>query len=243
MRSTTESARDVDAYLLRRTEFGDADLVLLVFTLQLGNVSVMARSARKSTRRFSGALEPFHRIALRMSAPKTGEIYQLREARIDEVRLGLVRDLHAMELAGRVLGWVRRALPSATPEPVIFRALDELLARLDDTSASTMLRGDALLAEFGLALLRHLGWGLQMHRCVRCERTCPPDVPATIDPLRGGLVCRNCGGARFRISADLRARMADGSYDSLSRLAADDATFALELVEKTLHAHPGLDTV
>jgi DNA repair protein RecO (recombination protein O) len=237
-----DGARDVDAYLLRRTEFGDADLVLLLFTLQLGNVSVMARSARKSTRRFSGALEPFHRIALRLSAPKSGDLYQLREARIDEVRLGLVRNLAAMDVAGRVLGWVRRVLPTATPEPEIFRAIDELMARLDDANVTQPVNGNALLTEFGLALLRHLGWELQMRRCIRCGRACPPNVPATIDPQRGGLVCRTCGGARFRISADLRTRMDEGSYDSLARLASVDAALALDLVEKTLHSHLGLDT-
>ncbi|MGC4069909.1 MAG: DNA repair protein RecO [Polyangiaceae bacterium] len=241
MNSRTESARDVDAYLLRRTEFGEADLVLFVFTLQLGNVSVMARSARKSTRRFSGALEPFHRILLRISPPRSGELHQLREARIEEVRHALVADLRAMDVAGRVLGWVRRTLPPATPEPEVFGALDQLFTRLNARLSSAELNGDALLAEFGLTLLRHLGWALQLDHCVRCGRVCPPNAPAMLDPHRGGLVCRNCGGARLRIDANLRLCMADGSYEALSKLNPIDTTFALDLVDKALRAHPGLE--
>jgi hypothetical protein len=35
--------------------------------------------------------------------------------------------------------------------------------------------------------------------------------------------------------------MENGSYDALSELNPVDANFALDLVEKALHAHPGLE--
>ena len=54
------------ALLLRRTPYRDADLVLSLFTEQLGQVSALARAARKSQRRFGGSLEPFHTLHLEL---------------------------------------------------------------------------------------------------------------------------------------------------------------------------------
>jgi DNA repair protein RecO (recombination protein O) len=55
-----------------------------------------------------------------------------------------------------------------------------------------------------------------------------------IDPARGGLVCRACGGARLRISGAARGRIASGS------IAPGDVDLALDLVERALSAHAGV---
>ena len=47
------------AIMLRRIEFGDNDLICTFFSLQQGKVSLIAKSAKKSTKRFSGILELF----------------------------------------------------------------------------------------------------------------------------------------------------------------------------------------
>jgi hypothetical protein len=55
-------------------------------------------------------------------------------------------------------------------------------------------------------LLSDVGYALDLERCVRCGRECPPGKPARVDPARGGLVCASCGGARLVWSAELRAK-------------------------------------
>jgi DNA repair protein RecO (recombination protein O) len=228
-RSSRPSLR-TRALLLRRTELGESDLVLALFTESLGRISALARGARKSQKRFGGALEPFHTIALDAEEPGSGELFLLRDASIDTMRLALTANLARMDAAGRALSWVRTAAPPRTAEPAVWRAI---IALLDDFESATTADPRLALAERGLQLLSAFGWGLDLERCVRCGRPCEPGRAAMIDAERGGLICRSCGGARIRLSGALRERLASGA------LVDGDADVAVDLVERALRAHVG----
>jgi DNA repair protein RecO (recombination protein O) len=216
------------ALLLRRTEHGDTDLVLALFTEREGRVSALARSARRSQKRFGGALEPFHTLAVEMDEPGSGELHHLRSATLETPRLRLTADLARMDAAGRALSWVRAAAPPRIAEPAIWKALTRLLDRLD---AEDVPFPRLLLAEGGLSLLSALGWGLDLERCVSCGKPCEAARTALVDAARGGLVCRACGGARLRLSGATRARLA------AVQLEPADVDVTLDLVERTLKAH------
>jgi DNA repair protein RecO (recombination protein O) len=47
------------AILLRRMDYGDFDVIITFFTLRKGKLTVIAKSAKKSTKRFAGILELF----------------------------------------------------------------------------------------------------------------------------------------------------------------------------------------
>ncbi|MDM8553033.1 DNA repair protein RecO, partial [Desulfobacterales bacterium HSG2] len=47
------------AIMLRRIDFGDYDLIITFLTLDMGKVSVIAKSAKRSKKRFAGILELF----------------------------------------------------------------------------------------------------------------------------------------------------------------------------------------
>ncbi|HVU01292.1 MAG TPA: DNA repair protein RecO [Polyangiaceae bacterium] len=220
------------ALLLRRVEHGESDLVLALFTEKAGRVSALARAARKSRKRFGGSLEAFHTLAVELDEPTSGELHQLREATLAVVRHRLTADLARMDAAGRALAWLRSAAPPRHPEPELWNVVTRLLDRLDSESAPPP---KLVLAEEGLRFLAALGWGLTLGSCVRCGKPCEPGKAAMIDPVRGGLVCRACGGARFRVSGAARARLAK------AELAPPDVDLALDLVERALAAHAGVE--
>jgi len=223
--------------VLRRVEYGEADLILTLLTRSLGRVSALARGARKSRRRFGGALEPFFTLAATLAERRGAELLALREATVLRARTGLLADLPALTSAGRVLGWVRRAAPAHTPEPEAWAIVEALL---DELAAPHPADADVAAARAGLLLVAAFGWALELERCVHCGKPCPEGRPANLDPARGGLVCRECGGARLRVDAERRARLLAASQGQAGELSADDARFALELVERVLDAHaPG----
>jgi DNA repair protein RecO (recombination protein O) len=224
--------------LLKRVEYGDADLVLTLFTEKLGRVSALARAARRSQRRFGGALEPLHTLEVRLEDRPRNELAVLREARIVTARLRLTQSLERMKVAGRALGWVRAAAPAHTPEPELWVMLETFF---DELGAVDGVEANRALAATGLAMLGALGWGLDLERCVRCGKPCPAGSPALVDPARGGLVCRRCGGARKRIEPKTRERLGRAALAGDPRaLEPDDAALALELVEAVLKAHAGV---
>lgn len=233
---------EVSALLLRKTDYGDSDLVLNVLTDELGRIAVMARAARASRRRFAGGIEPFHGLRLHLDAPLHGELYRLRETRLEVPRLGLTSSLVALNAAGRALTWVRQTTVAHEPELAIFQACNRLLDALDLAPPATTRAGEALVSEFGLVLLTALGWALELKRCVRCSRPCPDASPATLDPRHGGLVCRRCGGATYKLTPKLRQCMLAAQLGEHTEVSADDAGTVLDIVEATLLAHPGIDT-
>jgi DNA repair protein RecO (recombination protein O) len=233
-----ESAHTTRALLLKRVEYGDADLVLTLFTEKLGRVSALARAARRSQRRFGGALEPLHTLEIRIEDRPRNELSVLREARIVTARPALTRSLERMKTAGRALGWIRAAAPAHTPEPALWILLEKLF---DELGADDGVEANRALAATGLAMLGALGWGLDLERCVRCGKPCPEGSPALVDPTRGGLVCRSCGGARKRLEPKTRERLGRAALTADPRaLEPDDAGLALELVEAALETHAGV---
>jgi len=234
------SARIVsDALLLRRVEYGEADLVLTLLTQKLGKVSALARGARKSNKRFSGALEPMHTLTVELDERPGAELFTLVSAKLAVPRTKILESLPALEAAGKALSWARRAAPPRTPEPEPYAVLSTLLDRLAD--ANDAAASQCALAEAGLSLLTALGWGIDFERCVRCGRQAQKAQSASVDAARGGLICRNCGGARLRVSALAREHMASASSGRTFVLTESEAPDARAIVEAALGAHAGIE--
>jgi DNA repair protein RecO (recombination protein O) len=237
-RALAQITHESDALVLRRVEYGEADLIVTIFTRSQGRVSALARGARKSRRRFAGALEPFFTIRVRFAERPGAELAVLTHAEITRARTALLSDLARMEHAGRALAWIRAASPPKTPEPEAFERVERLLDRLSELGRGT----PALeLAEAGLSLLASFGWSLDFERCVRCGKVCPGGVPAFVDVRHGGLVCRACGGANIRLEPAQRLRFARASAGESDALADDDGPLALNLIERVFSAHAGIE--
>ncbi len=228
-----------EALLLRRVEYGEADLVLTLLTQKLGKVSALARGARKSMKRFGGSLEPMHTLALELDERPSAELFTLLEAKLLVPRPKILGSLAAMEAAGKALSWARRAAPPRTPEAAPYSVLSTLLDRLAEAPAPEP--SAIALAEAGVCLLAAFGWGIDFERCVRCGRQALPTQSASVDAVRGGLICRSCGGARLRISAAGRAHMALAAAGKTGVLTNEEAKSALSIVEAALGAHAGIE--
>jgi DNA repair protein RecO (recombination protein O) len=116
-------------------------------------------------------------------------------------------------------------------------AINGLLDALDDPSDS--VNPDGELATAGLRLLGAMGWGLDLERCVRCGRPCADVATACIDPQKGGLICRACGGALRILRPDLRRRLIRAVEGDPRALHEHDISFTMDLVEAALAAHAG----
>ncbi len=221
------------ALLLKKVVHRESDALLTLFTQRHGKLTVNARGAQRSTKRFGGALEPMHCLLVEVAKGR-GEHFDLRSARVEVPRLALTGSLERMEAAGRVLGWLRKSAVERTPEPQVWQLVDNLLDRLDSREA---LDVSVPLASTGLALLAAWGWGLELESCVRCGRECPQGKAAFVDAARGGLVCVACGGARTRIDAAQRQRLVAAAQGDADALSSDDAALTLQLTETALRAH------
>ncbi len=224
------------ALVVRTVEFGESDVIATLITEEAGKVGAVVRGGRKGSRRVGGALEPVHTIAVLLE-DKGSELATLKESRIVRVRSGVVSRLDALEAAGAALRWARHLFPPRTPEPAGWAVLVDLLDGLEAASSPPR----RALAAAGLAMLAAVGYALELEQCAVCGRPCPEGRPACVDPARGGLVCRACGGASSVLSpADREAArgLAQGRADDVSDASAEAV---LGLVDRAMAAHAGFE--
>jgi len=250
---------DSAALLVRSVPYGESDVIATFFTREGGKVAAIVRGARKSTKRFGGALEPIHELVVSLE-DKGKELFVLKEARIQRPRVGIAASLEAMEAAGQALRWVRHLCPARTPEPAAWRSLEELLDALDaeprgagsaerdehprtepDVEGGGGVEARRHLAIFGVRLLTDMGYALGLDGCIRCGRPCPEGRSAFLDPAGGGLVCTSCGGARRTISGELRALAARAQRGEPVTLSWEAAGELIAIAEEAMAAHAGFD--
>ncbi len=228
------------AFVLSRVAYGEADLIVHLFTDQLGVVAALARGARKNSKKFSGSLEPLHTLKVSLFEKKSSDLFGLVESDIATARLQLLNSLEKMEIASKALFWVRKTMPPQQPDARVFQETQLLLDglnQIDETDATTRL------IYFGLSLLQALGFGIELRACVDCTRNCPPERAAYINPERGGLICRACGGGPILLSPELRQELILASAGSQlhSSWNGHDQSRALQIVERALRAHMGVE--
>lgn len=231
---------DSAALLVRSVPYGEADVIATFFTREAGKLAAIVRGARRSSKRFGGALEPLHELWVTLE-DKGRELCVLKEARIQRPRTGIASSLPAMEAAGQALRWVRHLCPARTPEPAAWTSLEDLLAALDAEGARSAEEARRHLAIFGLRLLTDTGYALELDRCIRCGRSCPEGRSAFLDAAGGGIVCTSCGGARRTLGGEPRALAARAQRGEAVPLSWETAGEIIDIVEEAMAAHAGFD--
>lgn len=192
-------AEPATALVLRCTNYGEADRVVTLLTLEHGRVSALARAARKSKKRFAGALEGFALIAVDLTFGR-GQLAQLSAARVTRVFPRLLTDLARLETAGALLRIARDLLPERVPDESVFELLCEALQLLDEGELSPRALGLCGSAQ----LLSLTGYAPHLGGCVGCGKEPGAEQAAMFDPERGSIVCRACGGGPERMSGKAR---------------------------------------
>ena len=131
------------AFILHRRDFRDSSLILDVFTLDHGRLSVLARGARK--RRDRSVFQPFNRLSLSW----TGSSELKTVTALDAVGIPLDPDCYlAAYYVNELLLYL---LPPQDPCEPVFHAYQRLLLGISPDSLEQNLR------EFELVLLGELG--------------------------------------------------------------------------------------
>jgi DNA repair protein RecO (recombination protein O) len=221
------------AFLLRSVDYGESDRVLTLLTEHRGRIAAIARGARRSQKRFGGALEPFALLEVALARGR-GELWRLTEATLVEAHPGLSRDLARIGAAAFVLELVRELAPEDQPEPGLFRSIEEVLGLLASAEGTAV----AALA-FGAALrvLALAGIAVSVTACTACGKPVPAGRKVLFDPRRGGVVCSACGGGPIALSAvalALLVQLERTLLADLARVAPPDPI--VDEVDRTLTA-------
>lgn len=116
------------AYVLRRTNYGEADRILNIIT-PTGKKTVMARGVRKEKSKLAGGIEMFSLTELNVHYGK-GEFGLVTGAKMKTFYSNLLVDLERMELAAAVLKKIN-VLADSSDNPEHFEIVDQVLKNLN----------------------------------------------------------------------------------------------------------------
>jgi len=202
------------AILLSSTPFGEADRILTLFTLDHGKISARARGARKSWRRFGGALEPFALFEATLSQTNK-RIWSLGEAKLIEAHEGLADDYARIRAASLTTELLREVVPDHESEPELFALIVELFGLL---ASCKVIELPLLTLASELKILEAAGIGVATGRCNACGRSVPAGRKVYFNPARGGVVCTPCGGGPIILSREAARGLIELSQTALNDL-------------------------
>ena len=116
------------AYVLRRTNFGEADRILNLITPN-GKVSAMAKGVRKERSKLAGGVEMFSLVELTLHFGKS-DLATVTSAKMLKYYGNILTDFERMELAATVLKKVSLAAEHSDV-PDYFKIVDSCLASLN----------------------------------------------------------------------------------------------------------------
>lgn len=176
-----------EALVLRSVAYRDADLIVTLYTREHGRLAGLARGARKSRRRFSGALGLFTLSSVQLGGRSGGEMWTLQGAEPVRSFASLALDMGAFAHASYATELVRELTAAEQPEALVLDLLLELYQALtDDGPSPPMLRA------FELRLLHILGLAPVLDRCVGCGTGDVDGRGLVLDVARGGVCCVGC---------------------------------------------------
>ena len=135
--------------------------------------------------------------------PGRGELAHLERVSVDRSFHEILRSLDAIGAGGAALAVIRERVPDHEPEPAVFEAAVAFLAALNDGAPP-----EECLLSLQIRVLTTLGFAPTLDRCVDCGKMPGAGRAASFDAVRGGIVCRACGGGRLVLSAGALRRWA-----------------------------------
>ena len=173
------------AVVLKRTDLGEADRIVTLFSRDEGKVRAVAKGVRRTTSRSAGHLEPFTLTDVLFAQGRELDVVSqaLTIEPFREVREDLDRATYAYYLA--------EVVDLLAEERLDNRAVfDALTGGLRALSAAADPR--LVLVTFYLRLLDGLGYRPELRVCLSCQATIEPGSNQ-FSPLVGGVLCPSCG--------------------------------------------------
>jgi DNA repair protein RecO (recombination protein O) len=178
------------AIILRRRSYGDYDLILTVLTRDCGKQTLIAKSAKKSTRRFAGILEPFAGLDIVFRLGRSKGMPVLEEAVLtrtfDPLRSDILKTAYASYWVELIALWLEEKLERSDVYHLLVFALTSLS---EDRMPAAMLN-----ILFQMRFIGQEGLKPVLEHCACCQK----DIHSLaqqqfcIDLKKGGIVCDHC---------------------------------------------------
>lgn len=186
--SRTDRLYRVEAIVIRRRDWGEADRLLTLYTREQGKMQAVAKGARKPTSRKAGHVELFTRVRLLIARSRSIDIITQAET-VETYRL-LRESLERSTLAHYFAELLDRFTGEAQADRALFNLLSSALVWLCEADDLRLVA-----RYYELCLLELAGFRPELHHCPGCGKELEP-VESFFSPAEGGVLCPSCGKGR-----------------------------------------------
>ncbi len=203
------------AILLRRSVYGDYDLIITFLSLANGKITVIAKNAKKSRKRFAGLLELFSLLNMECRLPKGRGMAVLQAAALEnpfaDIRGDIMKTAYASYWAELINLWLEEGKPQAR----IFHLLHYCLDALN----TGILGNEELSILFQLRFLSFSGLSPDFSEC-NCCHAGTDEIRSdwlVFELAKGGILCKGCSS-----SALSALKLSKGTVKQLLWIQAND---------------------
>lgn len=178
--------RKTDGVVIQRTDFGESDLIVTLYTSDLGMVKGIAKGAKRSKKRFVNNLQPFSYIRIVFSEGRGGLI-RLDEADMIQPFFRISENISKVLYGSYFLEIIKEMTGEKESNPQLFELLVTFLSLLNNTAPR-----EEYLRVFEVRFLDLLGYRPRVRECSICNERLPTTDDAWFSYRHGGAVCASC---------------------------------------------------
>ncbi len=187
-----------DAILLRKIEYSDHDFIISFLTRSNGKTSVIAKNAKKSVKRFSGALDLFSLYHIQCTYPKKKKdgLTILSQADLENgfinIRYDVFKTAYASFWAELVHFWLEEEKPSSSLYDLFLFALEALNDSDIDKEVISLL--------FQIQFMKMSGFSPEFETCYKCQINIDDIGTQNVkfDFKEGRMICLKCDNNRSK---------------------------------------------
>jgi DNA repair protein RecO (recombination protein O) len=174
----------IEGVVIRRSDVGETDRILTLYTPDRGKVRVVAKGARRPGSRLAGHVELLSHSTFLIARGRNLDI--VTQAQTMAAFSALRQDLERVGWGCYLAELLDRMAPEQAENCPAFQLLVEALEHLDQGRDPEMVA-----RSFELHLLGYMGYRPQVFRCVSCEAELEPR-PQVFSATLGGALCPRC---------------------------------------------------
>jgi len=178
------AVRREEAIILRTRDYSEADRLITFFTRKQGQLTGIARGARRSKKRFVHTLEPLSHVLITYADRPTTGLVRIDGSELKNAFTVIRSDITRLGYASVSSEIVLKMSPERQANPALFALLCHHLEQLElgaEPENSSLL--------FQIRMLSLSGYAPNLHSCVLCDQQPRAAEDWFVSVTQGGLLC------------------------------------------------------
>jgi len=211
------SSYKLSGIIIKRSNFGEADRLITIFSSTYGKCQLLAKGARRPSARLAASVNLFDEVECVVA--KTRSIDIIEEANIIRHRGIFETDLVAVKHAYQMAELIDQMLRSHDPYPSVYQLFQALLNQMETDSREWWVD------YFYMQTLMASGFTPELSKCIICGRPLSDGDKLIFDANLGGVAMHSCVEKNIGEPIEPRIvkwlRLLTGDIDKVEKIAVD----------------------